>query len=96
VRCVFARVPLARQSVLTPPEEPEGAAPVDQGPLPLHKAEVALGDLPPFPSLTNLDWVYAKPIRFPTRANKPIRYIGNVYYNRLIGKPLAKRYFYSL
>jgi hypothetical protein len=23
-------------------------------------------------------WVYAKPIRFPIRANKPIRYIGNV------------------
>jgi hypothetical protein len=24
------------------------------------------------------EWVYAKPIRFPIRANKPIRYIGNV------------------
>jgi hypothetical protein len=23
-------------------------------------------------------WVYAKPIRFPIRANKPVRYIGNV------------------
>jgi hypothetical protein len=43
VRCVFARVPLTRQSILTPPG---GATPVNQqGPLPLHKAEVALEDL---------------------------------------------------
>jgi hypothetical protein len=25
------------------------------------------------------EWVYAKPIRFPIRANKPIRFIGNVW-----------------
>jgi hypothetical protein len=40
VRCVFAQVPLTCQSVLTPPE---GATPVDRGPLPLHEDEVALG-----------------------------------------------------
>ena len=37
-----------------------------------------------WPALFRLDlkepgWAYAKPIRFPIRANKPIRYIGNVW-----------------
>jgi hypothetical protein len=41
-----------------------------------------------------LKWVYAKPIRFPIRANTPVRSFGSA--SGLIGKTLAKRCFYSL
>jgi hypothetical protein len=57
-------------------------------PIFIFNASLRAYDLPMF---VKPAWVYAKPIPFPIRANKPIPFIGNAH--GLIGKALAKRYF---
>jgi hypothetical protein len=49
-----------------------------QGHCGLHPHQIA-GERARRATVAWVYWVYAKPIRFPIRANKPIRFIGNVW-----------------